>query len=209
MATTEQELFIFRSATLLFKLNPVEDELNEFQISVFEKGLKDFLILQFSSQDTYNLNLVSASVVKNLNASPINNDIDEDHVSYIESVIVAELPSEDKSVLNDQDFRNIVTNMCNEFVDILLVSWQKVEFYDIDKTDDNYDQYMIFNLVEDLNVQPIVSDGPLIQASHVVNNSAVSAIDTTMWVLGSLSFVFLLFWVYKRSKMFRYVKVEQ
>jgi len=158
------------SATMLMKLIPYEDAMDEYQTTVYENGLQNFLIDYFGSSkqgsvlETFEIKEVSvlnsriALPSKDRNNPNKDRTHEEDHVLYVTTSIVAE-PKADPSPLTSEAFGALVVTYCNEFSSELIRSWQTEEDTTIDRTDDWFEDNVTFKHVLEFEVQAIVGLG--------------------------------------------------
>jgi len=148
----------YLSSTLLMKLTPFEDTMNDYQTTVYQNGLKNFLVAQFGKDDNYHLQIKDVSVVRNKIAMVADRQeifTAEDHVLHVKSIVLAE-PGTESSRLSSEDFSNIVVRYCNQFSDNLIFSWQAEENDTIDRGDDRFEDSIAFGQIFNIESEAVL-----------------------------------------------------
>lgn len=147
----------YLSSTVLMKLVPYEYAMDDYQITVYENGLKNFLIEQFGSGKNSTLQIRNVLVIKNRIA--MTNDRqklfnEEDHVLHVTTTVLAE-PNIGSSPLSSEDFSEMVVSYCSQFPENLILSWQAEEDETIDRGDDRFEDSITFGHVSGFKVETI------------------------------------------------------
>jgi len=188
------------SSTVLMKLFPYEDEMDDYQTSVYENGLKTFLIEQFGSRQKF-LEIKDVSVINSRIAITTDRQQEfeeEDHVMHVTANVLAESKLE-SSPLSSEAFSIMVVSYCTEFSAKLILSWQTEEDNTIDRTDDRFEDGITFAHVFDFEVEAIAYENE--DTNEESKKISITGITISMIFFGlCICSPFFYIWIRQRKQ---------